>query len=59
MTRKQEAGAASTASWTADVVEQAVLDLRGETTELLDCIKALAAKVRWHRARASLADRAA
>ena len=32
-------------------VEQVVLDLRGETTELLDRVKTLAAKVREHRAR--------
>ena len=32
-------------------VEQVVLDLRGETTELLDRVTPLAAKVREHRAR--------
>ena len=40
-------------------VEQVVLDLRGETTELLDRVKALAAKVREHRDRADVRDRAA
>ena len=40
-------------------VEQVVLDLRGETTELLDRVKALAAKVREHRARSHPASRAA
>ena len=34
-------------------VEQVVLDLRGETTELLDRVTTLAAKVREHRARPS------
>lgn len=41
------------------VVEQTVLDLRGDSDQVLNRVRALAAKVREHRARASLANRAA
>ncbi|MCY3782563.1 MAG: hypothetical protein OXG79_02125 [Chloroflexi bacterium] len=41
------------------LVEQAVLDLRGDSDQVLNRVTALAAKVREHRARASLVNRAA
>lgn len=41
------------------LVEQAVLDLRGDSDQVLNRVRALAARVRWHRARSTYAGRAA
>lgn len=41
------------------LVEQAVLDLRGDSDQVLNCVRALADRVLEHRARGDITDRAA